>query len=208
MRGLVADTRQELQLLERARDGDREAFEALVSPLRQELLLRIRLKTGAALRENLDPEDVLQEVQLRALQSISRFSWQGEGSLKAWLEGIAGNFILHSVKTHRRRREFQIVREPSAPDATPSREQRRNERFERLKKSVDELPPDYRTAVRLSRIDGLRIQQIAERMGRSPSAVKNLLFKAMKMLRESFGDTESLSLPKLHLGENEAHHDR
>jgi len=63
MRGLVAGPEQVLQLLERARDGDREAFEALVSPLRAKLLERIRLRIGAALRERLDPEDVLQEVQ-------------------------------------------------------------------------------------------------------------------------------------------------
>lgn len=208
MRGLVDDTQPELQLLERARDGDRAAFDALVSPLRQDLLRRIRLKIGSSMREKLDPEDVLQEVQLRALQSISRFQWQGEGSLEAWLEGIAANLILHTVKTHRRRREFQIDREPCAPDATPSRVQRRDERFERLKKSVDALPPDYRAAVRLSRIDGLSIHEISERMGRSPSAVKNLLFKAMKMLRESFGDTESLSLPNRHLREGESDHER
>lgn len=208
MRGLVADTEQVLHLLERARDGDRDAFEALVSPLRHELLHRIRLKIGTSLRENLDPEDVLQEVQLRALRSISKFRWQGEGSLNAWLEGIAANFILHSAKTVRRRKEFQIVREPSASVVSPSRQERRNERFERLKKSVEELPPDYRTAVRLSRIEGLKISEIAERMGRSPSAVKNLLFKAMKRLQESFGDTESMGLPDRHLGEDEADHER
>jgi RNA polymerase sigma-70 factor (ECF subfamily) len=204
----VDDPQQELELLERARGGDRQAFEALVSPLREALLQRIRLKMGAPLRESLEPDDVLQEVQLKALESISRFRWQGEGSLEAWLEGIAANFILHSAKTQRRRQQFQIVREPCAPDATPSREQRRNERFERLKNSVDELPPAYRTAVRLSRLDGLSIQEIGDRMGRSPSAVKNLLFKAMKMLRESFGDTESLSLPDRHLREDEAGRER
>jgi RNA polymerase sigma-70 factor (ECF subfamily) len=204
MRGFVANPEEVLQLLERARGGDREAFEGLVSPLRVELLQRIRLKIGASLRENLEPEDVLQEVQLRALHSISRFRWQGDGSFEAWLDGIAANFILHSAKAHRRRREFQIVREPCASDPSPSHKERRNERFERLKKSVEELPEDYRVAMRLSRIEGLSIRDTAKRMGRSESAVKNLLFKAMKRLRESFGDTESLTLPDRHLGEREA----
>lgn len=208
MRGLVADTEEVLHLLERAREGDRDAFEALVSPLRNELLHRIRLKIGPSLRETLDPEDVLQEVQFRTLQSISKFRWQGEGSFHAWLEGIAANLILQSAKTFRRRREFQITREPAISDVTPSRRERRNERFERLKKSVEELPPDYRIAIRMSRIEGLKINEIAERMGRSPSAVKNLLFKAMKRLQESFGDTESLGLPDRHLGEDEANHGR
>jgi RNA polymerase sigma-70 factor (ECF subfamily) len=205
MRGLVADIQQEL--LERARNGDREAFESLVRPLRQELLRRIRLKIGASLRKTLDPEDILQEAQLRALQSISRFRWQGEGSLAAWLGGIAANLVLHSAKTRRRRRELRIVREPCARDTTPSRELRRKERFERLKESLEELPPDYRTVVRLARIEGLRVQDIAVRMGRSQSAVKNLLFKAMKKLQESFGNTESLGLPDRHLGQSETKDD-
>ena len=66
---------------------------------------------------------------------------------------------------------------------------------------MEDLSPDYRTVVHLSRIEGLKISEIAERMGRSPSAIKNLLLRAMKQLRESFGDTESLGLPDRHLGE-------
>jgi RNA polymerase sigma-70 factor (ECF subfamily) len=194
-RELVSDTDQVFQLLERARDGDTEALEALIGPLRGELLERVRQKMGASLRESLDPDDVVQEVQLRALRSIAKFRWQGEGSLMAWLEGIAANLILQSAKTRSRRKELQVVCDPCAPDLTPSRQARRVERFERLKESVEALPPDYQTAVRLARIEGLKISEIAERMGRSPAAVKNLLFKAMKKLQSSFGDTESMGLP-------------
>lgn len=199
----MSDANQVFQLLERARDGDRQAFEALVEPLRGQLLERIRLKMSPSLRERLDPEDVAQEVQLRALRSIARFRWQGQGSLMAWLEGMAVNVILQSAKLHRRRRELQVSHEPCAPDPTASHRARRDERFERLKESVESLPPDYRTALRLARIEGLKISEIAERMGRSPAAVKNLLFKAMKKLQRSFGDTESMSLPDRSLEEGE-----
>ena len=126
-------------------------------------------------------------------------------SFRRWLEGIAANFILHSARTYARKREIRIQRDPAANpavnDVSPSRNERRNERFGRLKRSVDDLSSDYRTVIRLSRIEGLRISEVAERMGRSPSAVKNLLLRAMKQLRESFGETESLSLPDRHLGE-------
>lgn len=208
MRGIVADTEHVLQLLRQARDGDRDAYEALVASCREELLKSIRLKIGAPLRASLEPEDVLQEVQLRALASISKFRWQGDGSFEAWLKGIASNFILHSAKTHHRRRELQILGDPRASGVSPSHGERRNERFERLKKSVEQLPPDYRTVVRLARIEGLTISEVAERMGRSSTAVKSLLFKAMKKLQTSFGDTESLSLPDRYLGEDESGHER
>ena len=66
------------------------------------------------------------------------------------------------------------------------------------------LSPDYQRVIYMSRFEGLKVREIAERMGRSESAVKNLLFKATKKLRESFGDTESLSLPDRSLEEDEA----
>ena len=53
-------------------------------------------------------------------------------------------------------------------------------------------------------MEGLKVREIAERMGRSESAVKNLLFKATKKLKESFGDTESLNLPDRSLEDPEA----
>jgi DNA-directed RNA polymerase specialized sigma24 family protein len=47
----------------------------------------------------------------------------------------------------------------------------------------------------LARVEELKIREIAERMERSESAVKNLLLRALRELRQNFGDTESLRLP-------------
>ncbi len=57
--------------------------------------------------------------------------------------------------------------------------------------------------IRLSRIEGFKVREIAERMGRSEGSVKSLLFRAMTQLREGFGDTESLGLPARSLNEEE-----
>jgi RNA polymerase sigma factor (sigma-70 family) len=72
---------------------------------------------------------------------------------------------------------------------------RREERFERLEKSLQSLSPDHREVILLARIEGLQIAAIAERLGRSKSAVKSLLLRALKELKRSFGDTESFHLP-------------
>lgn len=50
--------------------------------------------------------------------------------------------------------------------------------------------------IRLARIDGLKVAEIARRMGRSPGAIHQLLARAMDELKRRFGDTESLSLPE------------
>ena len=57
------------------------------------------------------------------------------------------------------------------------------------------LSADHREVLLLSRIEGLSIQEVAERMDRSPDAVKKLLSRALNALRAAFGETESLRLP-------------
>jgi RNA polymerase sigma-70 factor (ECF subfamily) len=196
METAMAEREQSQELIEKARTGDREAFDELARPVAGHLLERIRLRMGRGLRGTLEAEDILQETMVRAFRSMPHFRWQGEGSFECWLEGIAVHFILHSARTHRRRRELQLIQEPEAEDVSPSRQERRRERLDRLKKAIEDLSPDHRTVIQLSRIQGLKVKEIAERMGRSESAVKNLLLRAMKELRESFGDTESLGLPQ------------
>ena len=49
---------------------------------------------------------------------------------------------------------------------------RRDERWERLRSSLEALSPDHREVIELARLEGLKINDIAERMGRSPGAVK------------------------------------
>jgi RNA polymerase sigma-70 factor (ECF subfamily) len=197
---------EERDLIRRAQDGERLAFDELTRPLTDSMLASIRRRIGPKLREKLDAEDVLQETLLRAFQSMKEFQWQGEDSFRRWIQGISANFILHSARKYGLRTTFRIDRDPVAGDISPSRQHRREERFDRLKKSLDELPPESRTIVRLSRIEGLKIKEIAERTGRSPSSVRNLLFRAMRQLRETFGDTESMNLPDRRLDEDEVPH--
>ena len=81
---------------------------------------------------------------------------------------------------------------------------RRNERFDRLQESIDNLSAEYREVIVLARIEGLRIKEIAQRMNRSPDAVKKLLRRGLKKLRDGFGETESLHLPDRSLKTEEA----
>ena len=85
----------------------------------------------------------------------------------------------------------QDVRE-SGP--SPSVALARGERRGRLKKAMRSLSADHRTVLELSRMERLPIKTIAERMGRSESAIKNLLLRATRQLRRSFGDTDSFNL--------------
>lgn len=186
------------ELIELALTGDLRARDALVDAYRDPLDRHVRLRLGAHLREKVEVEDVTQETFARALASLGDFRWQGEGSFLKWLKAIAENAILALAK--KSRRDQVLFVEPRSPPVdrgapSPSVAARREERFERLRAALDGLEPDHREVIVLARLEGLRLSEVARRMGRSPNAVAHLLSRALARLKEAFGETESLGLP-------------
>ena len=153
---------QERQLVERARGGDQQAFEELSAGLRERLLATIRNRLGAVARQGTDPEDVLQASLVRALRSIERFEWRGEGSFRRWLESIANHVTLDAIRRQGHRTVLRIDRDVPGDGASPSKSIRRRERLSRLEASLESLSPDYQAVLRLSRMDGLSIKEIAK----------------------------------------------
>lgn len=193
-------------LASRARDGDRAAFEQLIARNRDRLLRQIRSRMGPRVGSSMEVEDVYQETVSRALGAIAKFRWQGEESFYRWLAGIAEHLI-RSASQRRSLDTLRLTRDVAASDPTPSRTARRAERFDKLERAVNELSPDQRTALKLARIDGLPVREIAAKMERSEKAVYALLSRALDRLRETFGDTESLHLPDRAFGETKAKDD-
>lgn len=184
-------------LVERARGGDRAAFEALVERHRARLEAFVGSRLGSHLQAGIAPEDVVQESLLQAFSSIERFRWEGSDAFMRWLTGIAEHVIRKEAR--RQGRDLGLRLEPRgdvpvSPIST-ARAMRRGERFDRLRAAVAGLREDYRQVILLSRIEGLKVREIAARMHRSEGAVRNLLLRALGKLQRSFGDTESLGLP-------------
>lgn len=191
-----SDTRA---LIEKAQRGDREACRALLEAHRDALDKYVRLRRGARFLQHVEVEDVLQETIARALEAICRFEWRGNGSFLRWLKGIAERVLL-KLAERQRRDVLYLAGDLTAQDVSPSNAMRRDERFDRLRDALDSLSPDYREVVDLARLQGLGIKEIARRMHRSPKSVAHLLSRALKKLKEAFGETESLSLPPRALG--------
>ncbi len=192
-------------LLARSRDGHRASFDALVQSQADELDKYVRLRLGTHLREYVEVDDVLQEAYARAFQSLGTFRDQDERSFRRWLRRIAENVILEIVRRQRRDQVVFLERDVPSADPSPSKTVRREERFDRFQDALRKLPPDYREVVLLSRIEGLRIKEIAQRMNRTPKAVAHLLARAMTRLKDLLVDTESLSLPPRRLEDGEPH---
>ena len=66
---------------------------------------------------------------------------------------------------------------------------------------MDQLDEDHREVIYLARIHLLPLKEVGKRMGRSADAVSELLRRALRQLKEIFGDTDSFGLPPKNLAD-------
>ncbi|MCK5137987.1 MAG: RNA polymerase sigma-70 factor [Bacteroidales bacterium] len=69
-----------------------------------------------------------------------------------------------------------------------------NELFELANKTIDKLPPKRKTIYKLSRLEGMTIKEIANRLDISTRTAENQLAKALKYLKEELQNLSLLSL--------------
>ena len=205
------------RILEEARNGGARAFEKLVTPHLDRLESIIHLRLGKRLRLRVDVEDVLQETLMRAHTSLVRFEWRDQGSFFRWLGAIAEHVVKDLARHHFSSTRGGLDREvrfgaPSdggglsagerlqAPNVSPSRSMRREERLERLEDALEKLSPEHREVILLAHLQGLPTKEVAQRMGRSRPAAAMLLLRATRELKGLFGNTDSLGLEPHGLG--------
>ena len=125
-------------------------------------------------------EDVTSEVFEHALTHLGRFEWRGV-PFAAWLFRIASNAL-----ADRWRREGRRWLEPAAdvPD-TPELEQ--IEQRVLLWQLVRRLPEVQRRVIEMRFTEEKSIREIAEALGRSEGAVKQLQLRALENLRKGMG---------------------
>ena len=177
----------ELELVQRAREGELAAFNSLV--LRHQnaaygLALRFLSSREAA-------EDATQEAFIRAYRAIGTF--RGE-RFRSWLFSIVANACRDELRRRRRRpqRSLDEAREqpdradldPTDTDPTPEAQALSGELREALERSLMQLPEDWRLVVVLSDVQGLSYEEIAESTGVPLGTVKSRLSRARARLRD------------------------
>ncbi len=193
-------------LVRRAQRGDREAFGEIVERFRPRLENQVRSRLGSAVQAKIDIDDVLGETFTCALESIGRLAWRGEEPFYRWFASIAEH-VIRNASRKKTWSQLRLERDVAAPDTSPSKDLRRNDRFDRLERALNRLSPDHKKAVVLARLEGLKVEEISKRMNRSTDAVKKLLGRALRELKWYFGDTESLGLPDRRLEVEESNGD-
>ena len=191
-------------LLDRAKAGDRAAFDDLCRAHRAHLESLVGARMGPALRGKVEPADIVQETLLRAFQSMDVFRGTDEKTLVGWFLSIAEH-LMWNASQKRSFREVPLSLEVASDAVSGSKRLRREERLQRLEESLSRLRPEQREAILLVKIQGLAVKEVARRMKRSEEAVRQLISRGIRELRGKFGDTESLHLPEEGLERGEAH---
>lgn len=178
------DKLSEVEAIERAKQGDAEAFERLYHLHKRRvysLCLRMTANTASA-------EDFTQEAFLQLFRKIGTF--RGESAFSTWLHRMAVNVVLMQL----RKKGLPIVpledtieTEEESPRKEPGAEDVRLagsiDRLQ-LEQAIGDLPPGYREVFLLHDVQGYEHNEIAEMIGCSIGNSKSQLHKARMKLRE------------------------
>lgn len=190
MTNLPVTLADEMTLVTRLRGHDETAFEDLVRVHGGRLL-----HVARRFLSDEDARDAVQDAFLSAFKAIDRFD--GKSRIATWLHRILVNSCLMRLRKPSYRQEESI--EPllpsfledghrknpgvawpeSADDMLQKSEVRRL-----VRRSIGELPDNYRSVLLLRDIEGLSGAETAERLDLKPNAVKVRLHRARQALRE------------------------
>ncbi|MGE5322635.1 MAG: sigma-70 family RNA polymerase sigma factor [Actinomycetota bacterium] len=180
---------EEMALVHAAKSGDLEAFSQLVNRYDRNIF---RIAQHITHNEE-DAQDVVQDAFLKAYQNLEQF--QENSKFYTWLVRIAVNEALMKLRKRRTDRTVSLdedveTEEGSMPrevaDWSPNPEQLygQSELGDILKKTIQGLPPGFRTVFVLRDVEGLSTEETAEMLGLSVPAVKSRLLRARLQLRE------------------------
>ena len=175
--------RRDAILIERARGGDLNAFNDLVTVYQDSLF-------GLVYRMVPDPDqasDVVQEAFFSAYRNLAGFRG---GSVKSWLNRIAVNAAMDLQRARRRRPvqpypefEDESWQPPSGADTDPEGIALDVERTRVLEEALRRIGDDQRQAIVLFDVEGYDYAEIAELTGVSLGTVKSRIHRGRLALR-------------------------
>lgn len=157
---------------------------------------------GTALRARIEPEDVVQEVWLRALATPTPLPADDDAVWRL-VAHIARNTVVDIARAARASKRTAVhepllrsswtragAREPATDTAGPATRLVLAERQRELEAAFDRLPPEHRRVIGLRQFEGLSAAAAAQRMGRSESAVHSLFRRALQAWGTVLGEPE------------------
>ncbi len=202
-RDTVADEQDEQQdLLRLATSGDASAVAQLLEQYLPRVRAFVRLRMDDALRQRESVSDLVQSVCADLLARQEEFEYRGEEQFRGWLFTAALNKIRSMQRFHgRERRDIrrEVVQDSRVTGSdrmsqiyqtlgTPSRALMASEHMAQIEAAFDRLPDDYREVISLARVAGLPHEEVAQHMGRSVGATRQLLGRGIIKLSEALDE--------------------
>jgi RNA polymerase sigma-70 factor (ECF subfamily) len=195
-------------LLDRARDGQNHCLGELLERYRNYLYVVARTQIDLHLSVRASPSDVVQETFLRAARQFQSFRGDSEGELLAWLRRILARSIVNAYAHHVRSRKRDVRRDRpirltsadfdessrridsalAASGTSPSAAAIEQEYSAQVADRLAQLPTHFRDVIILRNLEGLPFEEIAQRMGKTSVAVRQLWTRAIRRLKLPNGE--------------------
>lgn len=184
------DGQTDLQLVRKARHGDRSAFDLLVLKYQS----RVASIIGRYVYDNQEVLDLTQEAFIKAYRAIERF--RGDSAFYTWLYRIAVNTAKNYLESRGRRPQAvaDVADAESFDDggrlrdiASPERYLQRDQLREALDHAVRQLPEELRSAFLLREYEGLSYDDIAKILECPIGTVRSRIFRARDSIDRQLG---------------------
>ncbi|HUE14478.1 MAG TPA: sigma-70 family RNA polymerase sigma factor [Planctomycetaceae bacterium] len=185
----------------RIRNKDEQALVEFIELRRPQLLGFIQRNLSTALGRKLEAADILQDVSLSAVTSLSTFDL-GDRDPFSWLCQLAEHRIIDAhrklVAAQKRSADREVHGASGDSDTqrggfinlivasmtTPSGALSRDQREYRLLEALKNLSEESQKALRLRYVEGLPSKEIASQLGRTDGATRVLLTRSLAKLQE------------------------
>ena len=165
------------QIAERCQQGDQQAFGQLYTLTYDKL----RSICRQYISNEADVDDVLHDAYYLIFTKIDTL--RDPSKAEAWMQKVVQNLALAHLEQHKQQSVVpldSVVEKVALPASVASAEL-----YEEIMARIDKLPNSYRRVFRLSVLEGMTHQQIAELLNIDPHTSSAQLFRAKKILRRS-----------------------
>ncbi len=191
------DPEDQARLIQLASAGDGAALATLLLAHEEELRRYIARRLPQRVRHVQGPDDIVQDTCFEACRMIKGFVDQGPGSFHRWLIRISNLRILAAIQRYRARRTHAVsatlsdsssilsaLEQLSVYRRTPSHSAAAHEFLLKIEQSIQWLSNDQRRVITHRFLEGLSVQETAQRMGRTANQIYFICSRALDALRE------------------------
>ena len=176
------------RLMAAAQAGDAQAYDALL----RECLPVIRAICRSRLRDAADAEDAVQDALLTVHRV--RHTYDPSRPFRPWIAAIAERRALDRGRSRgrvaKRQVEMDAAADVAAPEPGADADLDSRRAAASLRQAVETLPAAQRTALGLTKLEGLSLAEASQRSGMSIGALKVATHRALQSLRRRFGAGE------------------